>query len=172
MPFTKLVAWLKRRAERKSAIDREAAEMIARLGPEEAYQEARAAARQIAQGRFIDGERDAHFYAMVRKRIGQFSGRNARRHFRKRWKRSSTSFVPYPLYQVSHSLRLEPRHDHLVHEHPVAFVRLTSALIDPVACPVPNDLATLLQECLNANPAVANHPAYIRLYGLRRQRGA
>jgi hypothetical protein len=80
--------------------------------------------------------------------------------------------VPYQLYQISHSLRLEPRHDQLVPQHPLAFVRLANALIDPAAYPVPNDLATLLQDCLSTSPTVANDPAYIRLYGLRRQRGA
>jgi hypothetical protein len=77
MSFTKLVTWLKRRAERKSAMYREAAEMIASLGPEEAHQKTLATARQVAQGRLIDGERDGRFSAMVRKRIGQLSGRTS-----------------------------------------------------------------------------------------------
>ena len=77
--------------------------------------------------------------------------------------------VPYQLYQISHSLRLENKHDHLIREHPVAFLRLANALIDPAVYRVPSDLATLLQECLNADPVAANDPAYVRLYGLRRQ---
>ncbi len=80
--------------------------------------------------------------------------------------------VPYQLYDIAHSLRLEQKHDQLVREYPLAFVRLTNALIDPAAYPVPSDLATLLQDSLSANPVVANDPAYVRLYGLRRQRGA
>ena len=80
--------------------------------------------------------------------------------------------VPYHLYSLAHSLRLEPRHDQLVSQFPMAFVKLTNAIIDPTQYPVPNDLATLLQECFAANPAVANEPSYIRLFGLRRQRGA
>jgi hypothetical protein len=68
--------------------------------------------------------------------------------------------VPYPLYQLSHSLRLEPRHDQLVHEYPVAFVCLANALIDPAIYPVPGDLATLLQECRNANPTVGHLEKY------------
>jgi hypothetical protein len=80
--------------------------------------------------------------------------------------------VPYQLYSLAHSLRLEPTHDQLVRQFPVAFVRLANALIDPALFPVPNDLAALLQEALAANPAVANEPSYIRLFGLRRQRGA
>jgi hypothetical protein len=50
MSVTKVVTWLQRRADRKATIDGEAAEMIARLGPEEAYQKARATARQVARG--------------------------------------------------------------------------------------------------------------------------
>ena len=80
--------------------------------------------------------------------------------------------VPYQLYALAHSLRLEPRHNELVRQFPVAFVRLANAIIDPAQFPAPSDLAMLLQECVAANPAVANEPSYIRLFGLRRQRGA
>jgi hypothetical protein len=80
--------------------------------------------------------------------------------------------VPYELYQISHSLRLEDTHNRLVAQHPLAFVRLVNALIDPTAFPVPSDLATLLQECVVANPAVVNDPACVRLHGLSRQRNA
>jgi hypothetical protein len=80
--------------------------------------------------------------------------------------------VPYQLHLLSSSLRLEQKHDHLVREHPIAFVRLVNALIEPTSYPVPDDLGALLQECLGANSAVAIDPAYIRLYGLRRQRNA
>jgi hypothetical protein len=80
--------------------------------------------------------------------------------------------VPYELYQLSHSLRLEDRHSELVRQHPLAFVRLVNALIDPAAFAVPSDLAAFLQECVAASPVIANDPAYIRLYGLRRQRNA
>ncbi len=80
--------------------------------------------------------------------------------------------VPYELYQISHSLRLEDTHNRLVAEHPLAFVRLVNALIDPEAFPVPSDLAALLQECVAANPVVVNDPAYVRLRGLSRQRNA
>jgi hypothetical protein len=80
--------------------------------------------------------------------------------------------VPYQLYQISHSLRLEDKHSELVRQHPLAFVKLTNALIDPAAFPVPNDLVGLLDECRAANPAIANDPAYLRLHGLSRQRSA
>jgi hypothetical protein len=80
--------------------------------------------------------------------------------------------VPYQLYQISHSLRLETKHSELVRQHPFAFLTLCNALIDPALFPVPNDLAQLLQECVIADPAVENGPAYVRLHGLRRQRNA
>jgi hypothetical protein len=80
--------------------------------------------------------------------------------------------VPYPLHQISISLKLEDTHRELVHQHPSAFVKLANALIDPALCSVPSDLADFLQECLAANPVVADDPAYVRLYGLRRQRNA
>jgi hypothetical protein len=80
--------------------------------------------------------------------------------------------VPYELYQIDHSLRLESQHKELVLRHPLAAVKLANALIDPNALAMPTDLAAFLQECLAADPAVANDPAYVRLYGLRRQRNA
>jgi hypothetical protein len=80
--------------------------------------------------------------------------------------------VPYQLYQISHSLRLENRHGELVRQHPLAFVKLTNALIDPLLFPVPNDLIGLLNECVAASPDVARDPAYLRLHGLSRQRSA
>lgn len=80
--------------------------------------------------------------------------------------------VPYELYQLSHSLRLEDKHSELVRQFPLAFVRLANALIDPIAFSVPGDLAAFLQECVAADRSVAGDPAYRRLYGLRRQRNA
>jgi hypothetical protein len=61
--------------------------------------------------------------------------------------------VPYQLYRISHSLRLEDKHSELVRQHPLAFVKLSNVLIDPAQFPVPNDLAGLLQECVAADPA-------------------
>ena len=80
--------------------------------------------------------------------------------------------IPYELYQISTSLRLEDKHSELVRQYPLSFAKLVNALIDPALFPVPNDLAGFLQECVAANPAVANDPAYVRLYGLRRQKNA
>ena len=80
--------------------------------------------------------------------------------------------VPYKLYSISISLKLEDKHSELLRQYPLAFVKLANALIDPALFPVPNDLAGFLQECVAANPAVADDPAYVRLYGLRRQRNA
>jgi len=80
--------------------------------------------------------------------------------------------VPYRLYQISHSLRLEPRYDELVRQYPLAFVMLTNALIDPSLFPVPNDLAGLLNDCVAVRPEIRKDPAFMRLYGLRRQRNS
>lgn len=80
--------------------------------------------------------------------------------------------VPYELYQLSHSLRLEDKHSELVRRFPLAFVRLVNALIDPNVFRIPADLASFLQDCVGADPGVIGDPAYRRLYGLRRQRNA
>jgi NAD-dependent SIR2 family protein deacetylase len=80
--------------------------------------------------------------------------------------------VPYQLYAIEHSLRLEQGHSELLERYPRAFLRLTNALIDPALFPVPNDLGTLLQDCVAADPRVVTDPAYTRLHGLRRQRNA
>jgi hypothetical protein len=80
--------------------------------------------------------------------------------------------APYQLYRLSHSLRLERKYDTLMAEHPAAFLRLASALIDPAIYPVPDDLATFLEECVRADPSVATEPGYIRLFALRRHMGA
>lgn len=76
--------------------------------------------------------------------------------------------VPYELHQIAYGLRLEAQHDTLVTRFPQAFVRLVNALVDPDLCPVPPDLTDLLRTCVEADPDVAQDPAYIRLYGLRR----
>jgi hypothetical protein len=78
--------------------------------------------------------------------------------------------VPYELYQVEHSLMLEDKHRDLAGRYPLAFVRLTSALVDPALFPVPTDLTEFLHDCLAANPAIAEDPAYVRLYNLRQWR--
>jgi hypothetical protein len=80
--------------------------------------------------------------------------------------------VPYELYAIEHSLRLEQHHSDLLRRFPLEFVKLANALIDPALFRVPNDLGTFLQECHAVDPSVARDPAYIRLHGLRRQRNA
>jgi hypothetical protein len=80
--------------------------------------------------------------------------------------------VPYQLYLLAHSLRLEPYHEELVRSHPRALLRLANALIDPSAYPPPSDLTHLLQECVAVDPRIVSEPAYIRLFGLRREIGA
>ena len=69
----------------------------------------------------------------------------------------SDVIIPYQLYQISHSLRLEQKHRDLLRQHPVAFVRLVNALIDPAAFPVPDDLPRLLDECVGAAPSVVQY---------------
>lgn len=78
----------------------------------------------------------------------------------------------YELYGLSHSLRLEDRHSELVRQYPRAFVRLANTLIDPALFNVPGDLTAFLQDCAAADPSIVNDGAYVRLYGLRRQRNA
>ncbi len=76
--------------------------------------------------------------------------------------------VPHQQYPLSHSLRLDPEHERLVHRYPKSFLLLASALIDPAIHPVPSDLPELLQACVDADASVVNEPSYIRLHGLRR----
>lgn len=80
--------------------------------------------------------------------------------------------TPYELYAIDSSLRLERGHSELVQRFPRAFVKLLNALIDPALFPVPEDLAHTLQQCLEAEAELANDPNYVRLYALRRRRGA
>jgi hypothetical protein len=80
--------------------------------------------------------------------------------------------IPYQLYGIAHSLRLEQKHSDLVRRHPLAFVRLANALIDPASFPVPNDLGQLLDECVAVDAAVAQDSAYQRLSAISRQRSA
>jgi SIR2-like domain len=80
--------------------------------------------------------------------------------------------VPYRLYELSGSLRLEEKHDVLVSQYPAASIRLADALIDPAVYPLPHDLPTFLEECVRVDPSVARKRGYIRLSALRRQLGA
>lgn len=80
--------------------------------------------------------------------------------------------VPYRIYEISLSLRLESRHSGLVATYPLAFVRLVNALIDPERHPIPPDLGAFLRECVDVDASVARDPAYVRLRGLSREQGA
>lgn len=80
--------------------------------------------------------------------------------------------VPYKLYSIASSLRLDRKHKELPNMYPRSFVRLLDALIDPAQHPVPDDLSETLVECINADSSLADDPRYVRLYGLRRQRSA
>ena len=39
--------------------------------------------------------------------------------------------VPYELFQIAISLRLETKHGELVGQYPLAFLKLVNALVDP-----------------------------------------
>lgn len=80
--------------------------------------------------------------------------------------------VPYQLYGIEHSLRLERHHDDLVARFPRSFTHLVSALIDPAVTPVPDDLPALLQACVEADQQIVRDPAYVRLFGIRRMMNA
>ena len=79
--------------------------------------------------------------------------------------------VPYRLYLMADSLRLQKEHD-ARREHPRAALRLANALIDPAIHPLPSDLADFLQLCVDADPSVTAEATYIRLFGLRRLQGS
>jgi hypothetical protein len=80
--------------------------------------------------------------------------------------------VPYHMYLIAHSLRLEPEHDALLRQFPRAFLRLADAIIDPTRYPVPSDLGELLKRCAEIDAGCRNEPTYIRLFGLSRRRAA
>lgn len=80
--------------------------------------------------------------------------------------------IPYQIYGLSHGLRLERHHQDLFEAYPRAFLKLANALIDPDAFPMPNDLPKFLDDCVGLDSEVVNEPAYVRLYGLRRQLNA
>ncbi|WP_145477610.1 SIR2 family protein [Stenotrophomonas rhizophila] len=80
--------------------------------------------------------------------------------------------VPYQFSSLTHTLRLETRHQDLFQEHPSAFLFLANAIIDPDVFQAPTDLPMFLEECITLDPRLEKDPAYIRLYGLRRQQNA
>ncbi|MCZ4109310.1 SIR2 family protein [Brevundimonas diminuta] len=80
--------------------------------------------------------------------------------------------VPYQLYSFAHSLRLEDRHRDLLQRFPKPYLVLSNAIIDPALFPLPDDLADVLAECVEADPSVTEMAEYRRLDGLRRQAGA
>ncbi|QVQ36646.1 SIR2 family protein [Pseudochrobactrum algeriensis] len=86
--------------------------------------------------------------------------------------RVSDYLIPYRLYEISHTLRLDEKHDALVAHYPLAFIQLTNVLIDPDAYPVPRDLRKLLDDGTAADQSVKLDDAYIRLDGLARQASA
>lgn len=84
----------------------------------------------------------------------------------------SDYLVPYQLYEISHTLRLDEKHDALVAKFPQAFIELANVLIEPATYPIPRDLRKLLDDCIEADERVKFSDAYVRLYGLLRQANA
>ena len=80
--------------------------------------------------------------------------------------------VPDQLYLIAHSLRLEQAHENLLRRHPLSFLKLANALIDPRRYPAPSDLGQFLLACAEADPGCINDPSYVRLFGLSRQQAA
>ena len=80
--------------------------------------------------------------------------------------------VPFQVYTIASSFRLEKAHRAATVRYPKAFLRLLNAVLDPAIGPLPNDLASILAECREADPTVVDDPSYIRLFGLRRAQGA
>jgi SIR2-like domain len=80
--------------------------------------------------------------------------------------------VPFQMYHIAHSLRLESEHEALLQRYPRVFLRLTDATVDPARYPVPSDLGEFLKKCVEIDPGCASEPTYIRLFGLSRRRAA
>jgi hypothetical protein len=80
--------------------------------------------------------------------------------------------VPFRVFLLEDSFRLEEHHSDVVRGHPKSTLRLANAILDPVLYPVPNDLTEFLRFCLDGDPSVQSEASYKRLYGLRRQQGA
>jgi hypothetical protein len=80
--------------------------------------------------------------------------------------------VPFRLWDVAHSLRLEAKHANIDQEHPKPFLRLLNALVDPALHPPPGDLADILERCRQADPTVVQEPSYRRLLGISRASSA
>ncbi len=80
--------------------------------------------------------------------------------------------VPFQLWDVAHSLKLDAKHANLDQDQPKAFLRLLNALVDPALHPPPNDLAIVLDRCRQADPTVAQEASYRRLFGISQAGGA
>jgi hypothetical protein len=80
--------------------------------------------------------------------------------------------IPYQMYFIAHTFRLEPAHAEVIRLYPRSALRLANALIDPDVHPVPNDLHEFLRDCVASDSGISSEAAYVRLFGLRRQLGA
>jgi hypothetical protein len=79
--------------------------------------------------------------------------------------------VPYQIYELSHSFSLDRLGENAPPQNIIAIVRLVGALVDP-AHPLPSDFTQFLDMCSKFYPPISEHPAYVRLYGLRRRLNA
>lgn len=74
--------------------------------------------------------------------------------------------VPFRLWDVRYSLRLEDRHQELDRLYPRPFLRLLNALVDPARHPPPQDLGETLARCRDADPGVVHEASYRRLLAI------
>ena len=80
--------------------------------------------------------------------------------------------VPFQLYSIAHTFRLEPAHDDTVRQHPRSALRLANAVINPAVAPVPSDLAEFLKKHVWTPIRALCQRRPIFASGLRRQRAA
>jgi hypothetical protein len=76
--------------------------------------------------------------------------------------------APYRLFRIAHSLLIGEGHRTLHQDHPIAFIALLDALIDPEIAAAPDDLGTVLDDCVEADGTVVGLPAYRRLRAIQR----
>lgn len=80
--------------------------------------------------------------------------------------------VPFRLWEVRHSLRLDRRHEGIDQQYPKAFLRLLNALVNADLFPPPHDLAEALERCRQADGSIEHDLAYRRLNAISRAMGA
>jgi hypothetical protein len=79
--------------------------------------------------------------------------------------------VPMRMYGVSIDFQL-PEKAALIEKHPLHFLKLLDAAIDPIAYPVPHDLGTILADLVRAKSDIIELEPYRRLLGAWKLRQA